>query len=340
MWYGGAIHIEYAYPLIDNCIIRNNKAGTGAGINCWGNRTLTVRNCDIRENVADYEGGGIWTGDVGLQIEGCSIRDNVATRGAGMFIGTSAYGFHDLRLIECDIAGNHASEFGGGIATWVWDDAVRIVSVVECTVVANSAGNRGGGMSSETSLSVIGSEIRDNEANGLGGGVYCATGVFNGSTFIGNRASIGAGIYWPATSPDLRLQNSVIAFSEDGEAVYGGSVPALVFCCDIYGNEGGDWIGCISDHFGINGNFSADPLICGWFERYVPMFDPTGLRVTLHSDSPCLPGNHPDGNTCGLIGAYELGCGHSHTVARMSNEEADGSAVEETTWGMIKAGYR
>jgi len=61
-------------------------------------------------------------------------------------------------------------------------------------------------------------------------------------------------------------------------------------------------------------NFSADPLFCGTSNYY------------LHSDSPCAPGNHPDGIDCGLIGPLPVGCGPV--------------SVETKTWGSIKAMYR
>lgn len=61
-------------------------------------------------------------------------------------------------------------------------------------------------------------------------------------------------------------------------------------------------------------NFSADPMFCG-LENY-----------SLQSDSPCAPGNHPDGIDCGLIGPLPVGCGPL--------------GIETRTWGSIKAMYR
>ena len=90
------------------------------------------------------------------------------------------------------------------------------------------------------------------------------------------------------------------------------SMPLLV-CCDIYGNAGGDWVDCIADQYGVDGNFSADPLFC----------DVTAGDLTLASESPCLP----DGNDCHvLIGAHGEGC-----------EE---SPVKASSWGSIKAMFR
>jgi hypothetical protein len=88
-----------------------------------------------------------------------------------------------------------------------------------------------------------------------------------------------------------------------------------VECSDIWGNSGGDYVDCLAGMNGLNGNFSADPLLCN------PDFGDFALQV----DSPCAPGNHPAGADCGTIGAREPGCGNP---------------TETTTWGRIKAMFR
>jgi hypothetical protein len=112
------------------------------------------------------------------------------------------------------------------------------------------------------------------------------------------------------------LERTIIASNTGGPAFDCGDGHPVLDCCDILGNEGGDWVGCIEDQLGINGNISANPLFC----------DPGNGDLTLDCNSPCLPGNHPDGVDCGTIGAHGMGCG--------------ATSVEETTWGRIKAGYR
>jgi len=66
--------------------------------------------------------------------------------------------------------------------------------------------------------------------------------------------------------------------------------------------------------FLAHSNFDSDPLFCGLSNYY------------LRNDSPCAPGNHPDGLDCGLIGPLPVGCGPVH--------------VETKTWGAVKALYR
>lgn len=70
-------------------------------------------------------------------------------------------------------------------------------------------------------------------------------------------------------------------------------------CTDVYGNAGGDWVGCLAGQDSVNGNFHADPLFCG--------ADGDDNRFTLGGASPCA------NDTCGLIGAEDIGC---HFVKR------------------------
>jgi hypothetical protein len=69
---------------------------------------------------------------------------------------------------------------------------------------------------------------------------------------------------------------------------------ANLTCCDLWGNEGGDWVDGIAPQYGTNGNISADPLFC----------DPSSLELSLDRASPCLPPN----TDCEQIGAWGIGC--------------------------------
>jgi hypothetical protein len=106
------------------------------------------------------------------------------------------------------------------------------------------------------------------------------------------------------------------------------------------GNTGGDWTGCIATQVGIEGNFCADPLFCGPLDGSTPVLDAGVSAFCLHADSPCLPGNHPAGYNCGLIGAHRMGCGRFTPPRRFTSASTERTAaVEPTTWGRIKAGY-
>ena len=84
-------------------------------------------------------------------------------------------------------------------------------------------------------------------------------------------------------------------------------------CSDIYGNEGGDWVGCIAGQDMVRGNLATDPLFC----------DLGSNDVHLDEASPCAPDHNPE---CGLIGAWPVNCGEP-------------TAVRDSSWGRIKSSF-
>jgi len=168
------------------------------------------------------------------------------------------------------------------------------------TIVGGLADNGGAVYCDSSSPTIARCVIRENSATQSGGGMYC-TGDASPSilqcTFSDNLAGgQGAGIACTGgSSPDV--DHTIVAFSPAGEAVYcdGGAMVTLR-CCDVYGNAGGDWVGCIAGQAGINGNFSTDPLFC----------DEAGGNFAIAEGSPCAREN--SGSGCGLIGALGGGC--------------------------------
>ncbi|MFH1843221.1 MAG: FlgD immunoglobulin-like domain containing protein, partial [bacterium] len=117
----------------------------------------------------------------------------------------------------------------------------------------------------------------------------------DGCTLAGNSAGNDGGGLSSRNSSQITADNCIIAFSTHRQAVHCDNGSATFTCCDIYGNEGGDWIGCIAGQYGTGGNFAANPLFC----------DLATGDLTLRSDSPCAPDNNPCAE---LIGAWPVGC--------------------------------
>ncbi len=138
--------------------------------------------------------------------------------------------------------------------------------------------------------------------------------VIRGNTFVGNEhGPIGP---WPGPHGTLlpgTFERNIVTGSAFGVWLPEG-IPYALSCNDSFGN-GSNWTG-FPDPSGIDGNFSADPSFC----------DPDGDDYTLASNSPCLPGNHPDHVSCGTIGAFGEACG---TVI-----------LERESWGRVKSRYR
>lgn len=158
-----------------------------------------------------------------------------------------------------------------------------------------------------------------------GGAILCenASPTLLRCTLVANAASnAGAGVYC-ASGAQPTLRNVIVAFSPLGEALgCDGSSALVLSCCNLWGNAGGDWVGCVASQQGESGNLGADPDFCD-----APSGD-YGLRV----GSPCAPEANPD---CGQIGALPLRCGNaSHYVIR-----PDGSGDFPTVQAAMDAAF-
>jgi hypothetical protein len=151
-----------------------------------------------------------------------------------------------------------------------------------------------------------------NVATSMGGGVYAYNGaspILQGCTLAGNQAYLGSGACARSNS-SLTLDRCIIAGNLIGNAVHCTlQSQASAACCDIWGNAGGDYTGCLEAYAGIEGNISLDPLFC----------DPQADDFALFDTSPCAPANNPE---CGQIGALPVLCGtvavHGPEVSRLA----------------------
>jgi predicted outer membrane repeat protein len=228
------------------------------------------------------------------------------------------YSAPEIRM--CAITGNTADHEGGGVLCH--DHSSPYIE--QCFIRENHAQTSGGGLScSEYSSPTLQyTDIRSNTTASDGAGAFfraSSSPSFTNCTFLNNSAGgLGGGIYtFLFSTPSF--SRCMIVFSTDGEAayVYDDNCIPVFTCCDIYGNQGGDWTGRIADQDSTIGNFSADPLFC----------DTLTTAEYVEDCSPCLYGNHPWYSCPAHIGNVGPGCGC-------------GEATEPTTWGAIKAMYR
>ncbi len=266
----------------------------GGGVLCAASgASLTFVDCVFADNTTagpyGGEGGAVVCWGCSPSFTNCRFEGNTAGAGGGLAV--MYYG--SPRLDRCTFVGN-VSSGGGGCA--VGEELMGELSAefTDCVFSANSA-ERGGGLF-------------------LGGGV---TASLDRCTITGNVVTeSGAGVYIDADDgpPSIALSNTIVGFNLGGEGA--GCDPrasATLTCCDVFGNSGGDWVGCLEGQLGTGGNICEDPLFCG----------PESEDFTLHADSPCAPEHNPE---CGLIGSWPVGC-----------EE---TPVEKTSWGAVKALFR
>jgi len=247
-------------------------------------------------------------------IEGLTLTNGLASGSSASGAGLWCDWYASFTAISCAFAANSAEYAGGGVAS-----VQASPTFVNCTFSENSAAHGGALYLHESPAILTGCTCSSNSA-GNGGATYCngSSPIFSDCTLVGNSGiSHGGGLYCSGGAHP-ELYNTIIAFSEEGASVYcnGTGNSATLVCCDVYGNAGGDWVGCIGSQYGINGNLDRNPMFCGDANP--------GFPFTIRSDSPCAAENNPE---CGLIGAWPVGC-------------QPPMATERLTWSSVKALYR
>jgi hypothetical protein len=114
--------------------------------------------------------------------------------------------------------------------------------------------------------------------------------IIRGSTFAGNK------VWWEypfiRTSEDLSIEDCILAYNTSSELI-DATDPITTHSC-VFGNTAGDSL--VGLHYE---NLFTAPLFCG--QGYGDL--------TLHDDSPCLPGGNPWGVLMGANGAGGCGTG-------------------------------
>jgi len=321
---GGGVRCHNASATLEDVMFQGNStsAHSGGGMSCQGG-TATLSDVTFRNNYAFLEGGGLYCGSGStVDLSDVAFDGNEAGQGGGL-----GCEWANVTVANTYINGNlsfyasHGQGWGGGI--WCKDSFLTLTDVTVSNNVASEG--YGGGLHCALGQVVELSHVvfTGNEAT-WGGAVDCgwpsgSTTTLNltNATLYGNIAEYGSGISCRVYS-DVSLEATIIAGGIGGEAVWCEEVenPPSFTCCDIFGNEGGDWVGCTADQWTLEGNFSADPLLC--------LDENPSERFSLHEGSPCLPSFSPCGE---LVGAFAAGCGYP-------------TAVEPTSWGAIKTLYR
>lgn len=239
-----------------------------------------------------YAGGGIACHLASPLIRNCIITGNTAIEGGGLWLGSTG----EPRLENCRIENNTAF-LGGGIM--LINDALPIL-ISGCTFAGNHAWVAGGAvMAYNTFFTLEDCFIIRNSAGNKGGAISVTNlhdgCLLKGCTIIDNEAELGSAIRIYGNTI-LTVESSIIAFNREGPAFSEELSGGLIMgCSDVFGHPQGD--NFPSDFTDAGGNFALDPLFCSL---------ETG---TLQGASPCAPGNHPQDQDCGLIGALPVACG-------------------------------
>lgn len=301
-------------PTLIGCEFSGNQGGMW----CYDSDPVTLSECKfIGNNAINASGGGGISAerDVNLVLTDCLFENNIAMRGGAIYARS---GNCSVSLVKCTFSRNYAEN---GAAIFAEDCDLEATDCIfsrngnnkqDLIVVINDAhsivpfkrcvfyGNRG-------TCAIF----RDHSSP-----------ILDSCMFLYNRSWVSVIDFWDYTQPILTnctfsnnnvdlwngfgstitcftdsgatFTNCIVSFTSNVHAIEASRAPTLT-CCNLYGNDGGDWTGNIADQLGVDGNISLDPLYCST----------DSINYHLLETSPCAPEN----NECGvLIGALDAGC--------------------------------
>jgi predicted outer membrane repeat protein len=292
-------------------IIDCQQAGRGFYFHNGEDSTASIRGFTVkngRQTDGIYSGGGLLCVNSSPSIIGCIFSNNVATSHISTVYGGAVYAFGSTtRISKCIFKGNAVWDYDGWGEAYGGAIAARqsMLTIDNCLFIGNRAGH--GGALFASASSVLAVENCTFYANRTGF-EYAGSALFLG--------------YWSSSDMSTAtLEKCIISFGRSGGAIQcrDSTNFASLACCDVYGNAGGDWVGCIVDQAESDGNFSLDPEFC----------DTANIDLTLNPLSPCLPAN----NECeALIGALGAGCDCCRTRGDINHDGYNGVDISDLVY--------
>jgi predicted outer membrane repeat protein len=248
---GGGI-LSFGAPTINQCIIKDNSAGSGGGITAWlGNASgMRVTNSQVIQNRGIFGGGAIMGGLASGLWENCTIGENFSvSSGGGIYhlnsldsfinctfidnnagvTGTGPAGGAFLSdgdihiMIACTFDNNFSSSAGGAI--FKFDDHVESL-IRNCEFINNTCENGSGAMEIQGGFNIL-AGCRFFGSEGTFGGAIGVQGdgteaQFSNCSFENNESSNSGGALSATFEPTVSIINSMFFENRSGES--GGAI--------------------------------------------------------------------------------------------------------------------
>ena len=284
----GGIYINWASPVIRNCVIKDNQGFYGGGICVRASNALIINNTIC--NNTSYEGAGIYANYCdNVRIINNKIFNNRCTGG---YSHLSGGGIHITYYCTATITGNliarnYAGDYGGGIAM-----ESNYEAYIANNIITENESEEGGGIYTEYITILKNNLISKNLAHSYGGGIasdYNPKLVSINNTIVKNTSPNGSAIYLSAVNMDMI--NTIIYDNSSPESSVSVNIgrsdwfPKISYC-DIENGPDGIQLNNTNymDSIWIEGNISAQPAFS----------DTANNLYTLKASSPCLNAGTPD----------------------------------------------
>lgn len=289
--YGGGVYASYGVVRFTNCVFLSNHCSNelsfGGAVTCFRG-TFAFENCWFEGNSAGQRGGAIHMIEAESEFTDCTFLQNQTDGSRSGYGGAISCEDTCAVTVESCVFHDNEATWGGAIACR-WGSQVDLA---DCLLRDNTAYSGGAiSLHYDCGASLTGCNLRSNHAD-WGGAVCSDTSevAISECTLFANSGVQGAGV---STEGPLSLDRSILSFGVGAPIHCNGlTISPGATHCVVFGHAMGDSMCC--EHFD---NLFVDPLFCD---------QPDG-DLTLHDDSPCLPGNNPWGETIGANGAGACG---------------------------------
>ncbi len=220
---GGGLYSEGRSVTIRHCTFLHNDATDGGGMYCGDGAESVLFDTELLDNSADRYGAGMYLHNgSAATLDFCTFRGNSAGHSGG---GIRAYiTYREIALTNCVFTNNGAHQ-GGAISAYRHND----LALTNCSFIGNWGKLVGGAIDcDESDLAIRGCVFNGNVTEEKGGACFLysfpslRTFEIINSTFAGNTALFGAGIYTNQPEVTLGVANSIlwdnISQMSDGEA--------------------------------------------------------------------------------------------------------------------------
>jgi len=302
-FHGGALFASGAAPRFEACVFIENEAESGGGAVYVSGEIAAASlaaefyACAFQHNLAAVSGGALMFANGGSPaLSDCTFEQNASPLGGALKIQSSAAVAFD----DCRFASNLATggDYPCGGAVHVHGDADA--EFYNCTFEANGALDLAGAVyCTERGAALFEDCLFLGNVAGQGAALYCyqASGpTLRGCTFYDNTAAASSAAIVCRENSSPVLTRLLVAFTAQAAAIELDDTSDTIdpLCCDLYGNDAGNWTGALAGHLGQAGNISQDPQFCN-----APAGD-----LRLAGGSPCSESV----SGCGRIGALGVGC--------------------------------
>lgn len=300
---GGGMRIFQGSARLERCVFENNSAIAGGAMSLYAVDSIHLEDCLFGRNHGN-PGSGIKGEGNFLQLSGCRFEKTNPDQSEGyLFSAVALYG-DSVVLNSCEFDSNWTALSVGG----------STIVIDSCFFTKNGSAVEIGGSYVRISNSIFESNSICLSNEGFFSSATLT--VLENCTFIDNMSDNLSHI--SLDSDSTFIISSIISYGRGGLAPIQCIGNIALSCCNIYGNEGGDWVGCIADQFGLNENFSIDPLFC----------DTANGDLHIAINSPCAPGNNSCGNLIGALGVNCDSISRTWYVATTgSDDTGDGSEL-------------